>query len=404
MFYRCACRLMGPNDSTIQRGSLRKVLEARRRWEAEVTGIMEKNKTYAVDRMKAEYERVYIRRDYTPVKDAFPLTDSERWDGLEPLERKPIDTQPEGNTPPHVVRATFLGPPNVGKSELVNTCATAHVSATSAKPHTTTGWIKAITRVHNTQLLLLDTPGIFVPETKRDKTRMNAMTSAWDSLQLADVAVAVVAAGEPFQNATKHFLLQMMSHARGNGNIPVVLALTKMDKVTDHSSTNRRALHYDFRNSIELMQLNGIDAVVETSAHRFSGIVELKDMLARYAKPRLWTHHLSDTTILSPPEQAAQILREVFTTYLPDNSVDNIKFDIIGWTAINRGGNQQGAKRGEFLLDVEVYFLKKTDKFLFLSKIERISEMAKKRINRQQKIVVRVVWHFFMIQAPGTKK
>ena len=63
----------------------------------------------------------------------------------------------------------IVGPPNVGKSTLINKIIDKNICAVSDLPHTTKENILAIKNIHNTQLIFVDTPGIGL--LKEQKTR-----------------------------------------------------------------------------------------------------------------------------------------------------------------------------------------------------------------------------------------
>lgn len=64
---------------------------------------------------------------------------------------------------------TIAGPPNSGKSTLLNTICNTPLSAVSARPHTTIQHIKGIITKENYQIIFVDTPGFIKPQTKLEK-------------------------------------------------------------------------------------------------------------------------------------------------------------------------------------------------------------------------------------------
>lgn len=82
-----------------------------------------------------------------------------------------------------------VGAPNAGKSTLVNALAGAKVTIVSPKPQTTRFRIRAVLTRGESQLVLVDTPGIFAPRRRLDRAMVAA---AWGGAQDADVALFLV--------------------------------------------------------------------------------------------------------------------------------------------------------------------------------------------------------------------
>ena len=77
----------------------------------------------------------------------------------------------------------ILGAPNVGKSTLLNRVVGAKVSIVSSKVQTTRTRILGIALVENSQLIFIDTPGIFNPKRRLDRAMIAA---AWGGARDAD--------------------------------------------------------------------------------------------------------------------------------------------------------------------------------------------------------------------------
>jgi GTP-binding protein Era len=82
-----------------------------------------------------------------------------------------------------------IGAPNAGKSTLVNALVGAHVSIVTHKVQTTRFQVRGVTTRGDTQLVLVDTPGIFAPKRRLDRAMVRA---AWMGAQDADAIVHVV--------------------------------------------------------------------------------------------------------------------------------------------------------------------------------------------------------------------
>ena len=82
-----------------------------------------------------------------------------------------------------------IGAPNAGKSTLVNQLVGQKVAITSAKAQTTRARLLGIALEGETQLILVDTPGIFAPKRRLDRAMVQA---AWEGALAADAVLLVV--------------------------------------------------------------------------------------------------------------------------------------------------------------------------------------------------------------------
>lgn len=118
---------------------------------------------------------------------------------------------------------TLLGAPNAGKSTITNDFAGSKVSIVSPKAQTTRTTIKGIGIFENTQIIFQDTPGIFKPKRRLDRSMV---ASAWGGAKDGDILVLVVDAKRGFDNETKAIVEELNKQTR-----PTVLVLNKIDMV-----------------------------------------------------------------------------------------------------------------------------------------------------------------------------
>src|SRR5436305_7473150 len=83
----------------------------------------------------------------------------------------------------------ILGAPNAGKSTLVNALVGQKVAIVSPKAQTTRARLMGIAIADQTQILLVDTPGIFEPKRRLDRAMVAA---AWTGAQDADQILLVI--------------------------------------------------------------------------------------------------------------------------------------------------------------------------------------------------------------------
>ena len=85
----------------------------------------------------------------------------------------------------------LIGEPNAGKSTLMNRIVGAKVSIVTHKVQTTRARIRGIAMQDNSQLVFVDTPGLFKTRRKLDKAMVAA---AWTGAADADIVVLIVEA------------------------------------------------------------------------------------------------------------------------------------------------------------------------------------------------------------------
>lgn len=117
----------------------------------------------------------------------------------------------------------LIGAPNAGKSTITNDFAGAKVSIVSPKVQTTRTQVKGIGVFDNTQIIFVDTPGIFKPKRRLDRAMVS---SAWDGAGDADIVVLVVDAKKGFDDETRAIVKGLK-----NKKTPAVLLINKIDLV-----------------------------------------------------------------------------------------------------------------------------------------------------------------------------
>ena len=121
----------------------------------------------------------------------------------------------------------ILGRPNVGKSTLVNQLVGAKVSITAASPNTTRHAIRGILSEGDTQIILVDTPGLHRPRTTLGGRLNETARSAADGV---DVILAVVEASAPIGPGDRLVIETMLRHGRGPTGPRLYVVVNKMDK------------------------------------------------------------------------------------------------------------------------------------------------------------------------------
>ena len=117
----------------------------------------------------------------------------------------------------------LIGAPNAGKSTLVNHLVGNKVSIVSHKVQTTRSVIRGITIRDNTQMVFIDTPGIFRPRRKLDEAMVNA---AWGGVHDADLIVLLIDAERGIRGDAEAILKSLQGEKQRK-----ILLLNKIDTV-----------------------------------------------------------------------------------------------------------------------------------------------------------------------------
>src|SRR6187402_3913247 len=128
---------------------------------------------------------------------------------------------------PSATRCGFvalIGAPNVGKSTLVNALVGSKVTIVSRKVQTTRALIRGIVIDNNAQIILVDTPGIFMPKRRLDRAMVS---TAWSGAHDADLVCVLLDAREGIDEEADAIFSQLEKV-----NHPKFLVINKVDIVS----------------------------------------------------------------------------------------------------------------------------------------------------------------------------
>ncbi len=138
-----------------------------------------------------------------------------------------LSDQPEGDVAPAATRCGFvalIGAPNVGKSTLVNALVGSKVTIVSRKVQTTRALIRGIVIDNNAQIILVDTPGIFMPKRRLDRAMVS---TAWSGAHDADLVCVLLDAREGIDEEAESIFTKVATV-----NHPKILVINKVDIVS----------------------------------------------------------------------------------------------------------------------------------------------------------------------------
>ncbi len=196
-------------------------------------------------------------------------------------------------TPQRCGLVAVLGAPNAGKSTLVNALVGQKVAIVSPKAQTTRVRLMGVAIEGDTQLLLVDTPGIFEPKRRLDRAMVQA---AWGGAEGADVLALVVDA----KGGLGAKVTDIAEAIKGRRE-PKYLILNKVDL----ADKGKLLLHAE-----RLTGLVDFDETFFVSASTGDGLPELKAHLAARMPAGPW--HFPEDQVSDATERslASEVTRE----------------------------------------------------------------------------------------------
>ena len=248
----------------------------------------------------------------------------------------------------------IIGIPNAGKSTLVNALVGTKVSIVSRKVQTTRMPLRGIAMAGASQLVFIDTPGIFAPRRRLERAMVDA---AWAGAGDADLIVLVIDAAKGVDEDVERILARL---PKSEGRL--LLALNKIDRVQKERL-------------LELAQdLNArlpFAATFMISALSGDGVAHLKAHLATAVPEGPW-HYPADEVSDAPLRMlAAEITREKIYERLHDELPYQVAVETTGWQ------EQKGGVR----IDQTIYVKRDSQKVIVLGKggrmIKQLSMLAR---------------------------
>jgi len=214
----------------------------------------------------------------------------------------------------------LIGAPNSGKSTLTNALVGAKVSIVTHKAQTTRGPVRGIALIGESQVILVDTPGIFQPKRRLDRAMAQA---AWERAGDADLVALVIDAQYGLDQALQPLLKHLPEVKR-----PAIAILNKIDLVAKPELLHQTA---------ELSALGRFNRVFMISALTGDGVADLRAYLASAVPPGPWLFPADQLTDASLRQTAAEITREKLFLRLHEELPYTLTVETTDWKELANG-------------------------------------------------------------------
>ncbi|WP_043918569.1 GTPase Era [Jannaschia aquimarina] len=284
------------------------------------------------------------------------------------------------DTPTRAGFAALIGEPNAGKSTLLNAMVGAKISIVTHKVQTTRARIRGVAMEGTSQIVFVDTPGLFRPRRRLDRAMVAA---AWGGAADADVVVLLIEAHRGLTDGVRAILDRL---AEAPPAAPVWLAINKIDRVKAEALL---AL---------TQEMNAAHAFAETfmiSAEKGHGVADLKAALAA-AMPEGPLLYPEDQIADLPVRMiAAEITREKLTLRLHQELPYQLTVETETW---------EERKDGSVRIEQEIYVMRDGHKGIVLGNKgetikavgkaarEELSEFLGQKVHLFLRVAVRPNW------------
>ena len=251
----------------------------------------------------------------------------------------------------------LIGEPNAGKSTLLNRMVGAKVSIVTHKVQTTRTRIRGIAMAGQSQIVFVDTPGLFRPRRRLDRAMVAA---AWGGAADADIVVLLIEAHRGITDGVRQIIETLKEHQNPQ---PVALAINKIDRVEAKvllALTKEMNELYDFTKTFLI------------SAEKGHGVEDLKGWLAGELPKGPWLYPEDQIADLPLRMIAAEVTREKLTLRLHQELPYQLTVETESW---------EERKDGSARIDQIVYVARDGHKGIILGKkgetIKAVSQSAR---------------------------
>ena len=266
----------------------------------------------------------------------------------------------------HCGFCAIIGAPNAGKSTLTNALVGSKVAIVSSKVQTTRMTVKGVAMAGQTQIVFVDTPGIFRPRRRLDRAMVGA---AWAGAEDADAILLVVDAADlaanPNSLGARDTSAIVAGLKEGKGK-KTALVLNKIDGM---KRTELLPL-------VEKFHAEGVfEDVFLVSALNGNGVSDVAGWVAARMPPGPW---------LYPEDQAADIPMRLLAAEITREKIYHRLHDELPYASAVETEKWEERKDGSVRIDQIIFVQRDGQKSIVLGKggqtIKIIGELARKEM------------------------
>lgn len=248
----------------------------------------------------------------------------------------------------------LIGEPNAGKSTLTNRMVGAKVSIVTHKVQTTRARIRGVALEGASQLVFVDTPGLFRPTRRLDRAMVAA---AWGGAADADVVVLMIEANRGVTEGVERILEGLQDFGEHR---KIALAINKIDRIKSEALLIL---------SEKMNEAYPFVATFMISAERGHGVDALKEWLAGEVPEGPWLYPEDQIADLPLRMIAAEMTREKLTLRLHQELPYQLTVETEAW---------EERKDGSCKIDQLIYVMRDGHKGIVLgNKGETIKAVGK---------------------------
>ncbi|HEX5210207.1 MAG TPA: GTPase Era [Pseudolabrys sp.] len=252
----------------------------------------------------------------------------------------------------------LIGAPNAGKSTLLNALVGSKVTIVSRKVQTTRALIRGIAIENKSQIIFVDTPGIFAPRRRLDRAMV---TTAWSGAHDADLTAVLIDARKGLEEESEAVLGKL-----GEVKTAKILILNKIDLVPRDTLLALTKAANDKAK---------FEATFMISALTKDGVSDLKQWLAERMQPGPWLYPADQMSDAPLRQLAAEITREKLFERLHQELPYHSTVETEVWKEL---------RHGDIRIEQTIYVERESQRKIVLGKdgatIKAIGEAARKEI------------------------
>jgi len=255
----------------------------------------------------------------------------------------------------------IIGAPNAGKSTLVNALVGTKVAIVSPKVQTTRMPVRGIAMAGETQIIFVDTPGIFRPRRRLDRAMV---TSAWAGAEEADAVLLIVDATDlADKSPAARDTMAILEGLKDRKGKKTALVLNKIDGMK----------RTDLLPWIEKFHAEGVfEDVFLVSALKGEAVADVAAWVAARMPEGPW---------LYPEDQAADIPSRLLAAEVTREKIYLRLHDELPYASAVETEKWEERKDGSVRIDQVVYVQRDGQKAIVLGKggatIKKIGELAR---------------------------